>query len=89
MFLAEKYVIISTTNLVQQLLDLYADDGVSGYKMRVTIDDGTTPLVMVFCMSSLPCSWSNFLQKMATGQNIILLHCNLRIQIAFTKHCED
>ncbi|CAB3997093.1 Hypothetical predicted protein [Paramuricea clavata] len=71
MFLDEKHVIFSKTNLVQQLLDLYADDGLSGYKMRVTIDEYDT-LVMVFCVSSLPCSGSNFFQRMAEHYTLAL-----------------
>ncbi len=85
-FHEEKYVIVSKSNLVQQILDLYADDGVSGYKMRVT---NTTPLATVSCVRFSPCSGKNFCPTIVRVQTITPSHNKRRIQKAFMKHWDN
>jgi hypothetical protein len=79
MFLDEKHVIISKTNLVQQLLDLYADDGLSGYRMRVTIDEydatGDGVLRELFAMF-----WEQFLPENGDGAE----HYTLALQSSYS-----
>ena len=59
-------MIISKNNVVQEMLNLYADDSVSGYKIRVTIDEydatGDGVLRELFVMF-----WEEFLSKNGEG----------------------
>ena len=79
-FHEEKHVIVSKNNLVQQILDLYADDGVSGYKMRVTIDEydasGDGVLREVFAMF-----WEEFLSNNSEGAD----HYTLALQASYSE----
>ena len=79
-FHEEKHVIVSKNNLVQQILDLYADDGVSGYKMRVTIDKynatGDGVLREVFAMF-----WEEFLSNSSEGAD----HYTLALQASYSE----
>lgn len=78
-FLEEKHVIVSKSNLVQQVLDLYADDGVSRYKMRLTIDEydatGDGVLREFFAMF-----WDEFLSNNSEGAE----HCTLALQSSYS-----
>ena len=78
-FLEEKHVIVSKSNLVQQVLDLYADYGVSGYKMRVTIDEydatGDGVLREFFAMF-----WEEFLSNNSEGAE----HYTLALQPSYS-----
>ena len=87
-FLEEKHVIVSKSNLVQQMLDLYADEVVSQYKMRVTIDEYNATGDGVL-REFLPCSGKNFFPTIVRVQSITPLHYNRRTRTAFMKHWDD